>query len=948
MKIKFLTLLLLLSSGVIEAQIVTTDPLFPKADEPVTITVDVTGTSLDGFAWNNSSNPVYIWTWIDNASGDADAPTNIDPATSAADAAKCTRISTNPDKYQITFTPSTFFGKPASEISKIGLKLKSKSWDDRKQTDTDRFVSFTQGFAIVLSNPQDEMMFVNAGSSISVEGGGSAATTFTLKVNGEAIETTPNPSTTFDFDYVVSSTGTYHVAVEGTFQGTTAKDEFRFVVRETAVSQKRPVGVIDGINYNSAEATSATLCLLAPGKTSVYVVGDFNDWTISSDYHMKKDGEHFWLTIDDLSPGVEYGFQYLVDEEIYLADPYADKILDPNDQYIPASSYPNLKLYPAQALHEDERFNRVAVLQTNQQPYEWQTEDYQKPKKEELVIYELLIRDLFGTNARTYKSLIDTLGYFKRLGVNAIQLMPIMEFNGNESWGYNPTFMLAPDKYYGTKDKLKELVDKAHENGIAVILDIALNHQDTPNPLVLLDFNFSTSQPNPTNKWFNVSAKHPYNVFYDMNHESTYTKNYVDTVAHYWLNEFKVDGFRFDLSKGFTQNTVCNGSTSDEACFGVKDDSRIAILKRMANEIWSHSPDAYVILEHFAQDAEEIELSNHGMMLWGNMNHVYNQNTKGYGDNADISRIYYKNRNWTVPNLIGYMESHDEERLMYQNINYGNFQGKYNVKDVTTSLKRMRAANTMFLTIPGPKMIWQFGELGYQESINRCADGTINNDCRLTVKPVRWSFQDDADRAKLFDHISDLLRLRKEYDVFREGTATILGGSSLSKQITLKNSPYTTAPSTAAEMNVQIVANFDVTAKDIAVSFPHTGVWYEYYRGGLPFEITDANSAKISFSPGEYMLFTDIKIEAPPLSVTGSEEVSTFYSVYPNPVNDILIVDGHNTPEEVRFVSIQGAVTNLAKVSAHAWSTGALKAGLYIAELVYKHKVERVKIIKAH
>ncbi|MFM8294360.1 MAG: alpha-amylase family glycosyl hydrolase, partial [Microcystaceae cyanobacterium] len=102
------------------------------------------------------------------------------------------------------------------------------------------------------------------------------------------------------------------------------------------------------------------------------------------------------------------------------------------------------------------------------------------------------------------------ISYLRKLGVNAIELMPVMEFNGNESWGYNPTFMLAPDKAYGPKNELKRLIDICHKNGMAVILDIALNHQDLPNPLVMMDFDFTAGKPTAGNKWFNPAAKHPF------------------------------------------------------------------------------------------------------------------------------------------------------------------------------------------------------------------------------------------------------------------------------------------------------------------------------------------------------------------------------------------------------------------------------------------------------
>ncbi|NOZ04318.1 MAG: hypothetical protein GXO92_06915 [FCB group bacterium] len=98
------------------------------------------------------------------------------------------------------------------------------------------------------------------------------------------------------------------------------------------------------------------------------------------------------------------------------------------------------------------------------------------------MIYELLVRDFIDRH--DYQTLIDTLDYLEKLGINAIELMPINEFEGNSSWGYNPSFYFAPDKYYGTRQDLKLFIDECHRRGIAVIMDIVLNHTYGQSPLV--------------------------------------------------------------------------------------------------------------------------------------------------------------------------------------------------------------------------------------------------------------------------------------------------------------------------------------------------------------------------------------------------------------------------------------------------------------------------------
>lgn len=937
------------------AQTVTTIPAIPRADQPVTITVDVTGTSLNNLAWDNSTNPVWIWTWIaEGCSSNCDAPTNVNPATAAQDAAKVARVSVNPDRYQITFTPTTFFNKPASQIKKIGLKLKTRDWNGGKQTDNDRFIEFATGFTVNFSQPVVFPVFKNQGEQISITANASTASALTLKINNATVQTAAGATSLSYTHTITEPPGVVNVVIEGNNGTETKTASFTYIVRASTVEQRRPQGIIDGINYGT-DPTKATVGLWAPGKTSVYVIGDFTDWQIDPAYRMKKDGEHFWLDLTGLAPAQEYAYQYLVDESVYMADPYADKILDPDDQYIPAKAYPSLKSFPARAKKEQWYFNRVSVLQTAQQPYTWQATGFVRPAKEKLVVYEVLVRDFFADGERNYQNLIDTLGYLKRLGINAIELMPVMEFNGNDSWGYNPTFMFAPDKYYGTKNKLKELVDRCHQQDMAVILDIAMNHHDLPNPYVLMDYDFAAGRPQADNKWFYETAQHPFNVFFDMNHGSSYTQKYLDTVNYYWLHEYKVDGFRFDLSKGFTTTNYCTTPNCDTGAevnaWSAYDASRIALLKRMADKIWAHSPEAYVILEHLSVNTEEKELAEYrategkGMMLWGKMTDPYNESTMGYANNSDISRVYHGARGWSAPHLVGYMESHDEERLMYKNIQYGRAIAGYDTKTVDVALKRMAAAATIFYTVPGPKMLWQFGELGYDLSINQCPDGTNNSNCRVSPKPVRWNYRNEVRRHDLYKHIADLNRLRKEYDVFTSGNAEFPSGNNLVKQLILRNVPYTASPAQAADMNALVVVNFDVTDQNISAFFPHTGTWYDYYEGGHAVDVT-STPFNFALKPGEYKLFTDYAIQSP--FVTGvEEEAGGVVSVYPNPVNDRLIVEAQG--ERVLLLNmynVQGIRIMLPMLDENSWSMANVPAGLYIADFWIKGKVHRKKVLK--
>lgn len=918
-----------------------TPSLFRHTTE-ITVVYDVTGTGLANLT------DAFAWVWIPGSN--IDAKYNVNPASSnSALTANVKFIKSVVDGrtlFSLTFTPSSLFASDISGEASMGILLKGNDWSNGQTTDY--IADFWDGsFVINLVSPSKTPIFADPGDILSIRAEVPVAADFDLFINGVLVNE-QNGAVNFSYDHTITeSSGEGSVRLVATGGDASTEKIFQYLISVNSPAVNRPAGIIPGINYNS-DPTKVTLCLWAPSAQSVYASGDFSNWEVRNQYLMKKDGEYFWIEISGLAAGEEVAYQYLVNEFLFIADPYSDKILDPDDQYIPESVYPSLMQFPAEALRNEWYFNRVSVFQTGQPAYSWSVTNFERPAKEKLVIYELLIRDFFENGERTYANLTDTLSYFKRLGVNAIELMPIMEFNGNESWGYNPAFMFAPDKYYGPKNRLKEFIDACHANGIAVILDIALNHQDIPNPYLMMDFDFGSFKPTSANKWFNISATHPFSVFYDMNHESPYTKQYVDTINHYWLSEYKVDGFRFDLSKGFTQTS---NPTNVEA-WSAYDASRIAILKRMADKIWEHFPDAYVILEHLSVNSEEKELAEYrasegkGMMLWGKMTDPYNQATMGYSENSNISGIYHEARDWSVPRLVGYMESHDEERLMFKNISYGNRLPAYDVRDTTVALMRQRAAATVFYTVPGPKMLWQFGELGYDYSINRCEDGSIDPGCRLSPKPVRWDYREDAGRKLLLEHTAELMKLKTTYDIFSTGSASITADNSLVKKIVLTNDPYSDSPASADDMNAVVVANFDMVEREVSVSFPHGGTWFDFYHGGRELQVSGTN-ATVTFAPGAYRLYTDYPIT--PSVITGVPENLPLheFNIYPNPVLSTFFVAAEG--KRIRHVSaytVQGSRIPLARVSETAWDASGLLPGIYMLEINAAGGSFRTRILK--
>jgi len=945
------------------AQLLTWTPDFAKDNDNIVITMDATKGN-QGLLNYTPTSDVYVHigliTSLSTGPGDWKYAKFTWGTTNAA--AQATYLGNNKWSYTIN-NPRTFFnsptGVPAGEtILKIAILFRNGSGSTvlRNADGSDMYVPIYDNTLAVrfslppfqpMSTPAPETITKQVGDNIALTAISNNAATLKLFLNGNQIQTA-SAATTISASPTLTTSGNQTVMAEANDGTTTKQTSFNFFVSAAPVVLPLPAGVRDGINYEAGN-TSVVLVLYAPNKSRISVIGEFpgSNWQEQSAYVMNKtpDNNYWWLRITGLTPGTEYAFQYLVDGNLKVAEPYCEKILDPNnDGFISATTYPGLKAYPTGLTT-----GVVSVLQTNAPAYNWQVTNFTRPDKRSLVVYEMLLRDFVA--AHDWKTLRDTLSYLKTLGVNAIELMPINEFEGNDSWGYNPDFYFAPDKYYGPANTLREFVDSCHKRGIAVIMDIALNHATGLCPLAALYWNNATSQPAANNPWFNVTATHPFSVFNDFNHESLATRYFTSRVIEHWLVNYKMDGYRFDLSKGFTQFN----SGADVNLWGQYDASRIAIWKRYYDTMQLKSPGSYTILEHFGGNQEETELSDYGMMLWGNSNYNFSQASMGYLTNSNFDAYLHTTRGWSKPGLVSYMESHDEERLMYNNKTSGNLSGAYNVKDLATGLSRQEMTAAFLLGAPGPKMIWEFGELGYDYSINTCADLTINNNCRLSAKPIRWDYKTTTERKRLYDIYSALMKLRAHgwyKDVFNANNITV----AKSMGNTVKT--LTVRSATDSSM-ICVIGNFDVNLLSTSFTFPAAGTWYDYLTGGTISATGAAQS--VTLQPGEYHVYLNRNlVNAVTTPVTSVIPAGSLLQakLSPNPANVNAVLE-FNVPEtgHVFWQIFDAAGRKLMSSDAGMMSKGEhrldlsyytskLTTGTYMLNLQLNNKRAAVKFVR--
>lgn len=261
----------------------------------------------------------------------------------------------------------------------------------------------------------------------------------------------------------------------------------------------------------------------APHADSVSVIGTFNDWKPAAHaMHPEEDG-HWYLDIPEAKEGD--GYKYFIrngKQELQRVDPYAREVTNSMGHGIIAN-------------HE----------------FDWEEDDFQIAPLNELVIYEMHI-GTFGVEARagapaTFDDAIERLGHLARLGVNCVELMPVCEFAGDFSWGYNPAHLFAVESAYGGPAGLKRFIREAHRRNLAVILDVVYNHLG-PSDLSVWQFDgWSENGLGGIYFYNDWRSETPWgNTRPDYGRGEV--REYLHDNAMMWLEDYHGDGLRYDMT----------------------------------------------------------------------------------------------------------------------------------------------------------------------------------------------------------------------------------------------------------------------------------------------------------------------------------------------------------------------------------------------------------------
>lgn len=804
-----------------------------------------------------------------------------------------------------------YYNCPATtEIKKLAFVFHdgpSGSKEGKTAEGGDIFVELVEAglSASIVSNMPE---IASLGSSVTLNCYATAPATMTLKLNGEAVQTATG--TEMVYTHKLENQGNYDFELIVSTDKETATAIASTCVPMTPTKANRPAGVVNGIYYDKTDDTKVTLCTYAGSKTEaakhVFVVGDFNDWTISNEYQLKQanDSAYFWIELTGLTPQKEYAMQYVVvraDGQIKrISDLYSELVLHKDDQWEPKDNYPGLMNYPSAGE------GYVTVIQTAKPEFKWSdaTLNFKRPNKNNLVIYELWVRD--HTPARTFEGLMERMDYFEDLGINAIELMPICEFDGNDSWGYNPNHYFAVDKSYGSSEQLKVFIDECHKRGIAVIIDMVFNHTTGQNPMAEL---YPYGNDLKYNPWYNPTGSIPHKdkeFEPDWNHDFGPTKTMFTRCFQYWLNEYKVDGFRLDLSHG-----LC-GTTDDD----------VEHLQDYYNKgVKAVSSDAYMILEHWDNGAST--LINAGMLCWDNTSNAYCQTAMGWLKDGDS----FGNAN--RDGYVSYCESHDEERSFFKAKQWGN-------GDLQTN-EAARVArvplNMAFLTLlNGPQMFYHFAELGFDDSkfMNKDSKWGKNDygitselgadyDAKTQVKKrvEHWMTEGNI-HMSAFQKVGQIIQLRTRImpEVF-EGNPTKASIGSGAKLRTIQWGS-----------DVFVAGNFDVTGNQ-TVTLP-SGTWYNYFG-----EKKETNTS-ITLAPGEVAIFTGKQVALP--------EMPEAYD-FDTAIEDVVVTPSEILPPyNVQVYTVSGQMVD-RQVNVMQVDLSGLHSGLYIVQYEKNGKKIAKKVI---
>jgi 1,4-alpha-glucan branching enzyme len=540
-------------------------------------------------------------------------------------------------------------------------------------------------------------------------------------------------------------------------------------------------------------ASAIEFSLFAPYNEAASLVGAFSNW---EEIPMKKGKDGFFRVSVDLEDGTyEYKFKvrskswfFEPDEWVTVTDPYATNI---NGNSSEENGIVQIK--------DGER-----IVDT----YVWQNDDHPLPADHELVIYELHVADFSGgepdkyTRGR-YKDVIDKLDYLCELGINAIELMPVKEYPGSYSWGYNPRHFFATETSYGSTSELKQFIDECHGRGIRVIMDGIYNHSEASCPLTQIDHDYwyHHEPRDPDNNWgpeFNYEH-------YDENLDTYPARRFTGDTVRFWVSEYHIDGIRYDAARQIANYDFMHWIVQEakhtagskpfyNIAEHIPETTSITNVDGPMDGCW-HDSFYHCILEHICGDTFDLE----------RLKDVLDAKRQGF---------------MGATNVVNYLTNHDHNHVMAELADREIFDEE--------AFRRLKLGVVLLMTAMGVPLIWmgeEFGEYKYK-----------------TTDPakIEWALLGNDLNRGLFEHYKGLIQLRKSNHALYTENIEFIHENAEGK--VLAYSRWNGEGS-----RVVVVANFsDQFYGGYTIeNFPENGTWHEW-------------TGDYDVESGEHQLMTDL------------------------------------------------------------------------------------------
>ena len=419
----------------------------------------------------------------------------------------------------------------------------------------------------------------------------------------------------------------------------------------------------------------------APHADAVYVTGSFNSW--SPDAHpMTKEQDGYWYAdIAAAAVGSEYRYRIVSgDKQLLRIDPYAREVT-----------------------------NSIGNAVVHDPHFDWEGDDFQLPAVNELVIYEMHL-GTFGKAKEDgpvdkFAEAIQQLDHLQRLGVNVIEVMPLAEFAGSLSWGYNPACVFAVESDYGGPAGFKRFVKAVHQAGMGVVLDVVYNHFG-PSDLDLWQFDGWSENGQGGIYFYNDwRAETPWGATRP-DYGRKEVRQFIRDNALMWLDEYHVDGLRLDMTL-FIHNVRGNGDP------GANLPDGWSLIQWINREVGQRYPGRITIAEDLQNDdrlTKPVDQGGAGFTAQWGARFVHPVRAAVItSDDAQrsldsVRRALEGRYNGDPFQRVIYSESHDEiangKSRVASEINPHN-------PDCWASQKRTTLAAALVLTAPGIPMLFQ-------------------------------------------------------------------------------------------------------------------------------------------------------------------------------------------------------------------------------------------------